>query len=55
MLEAPHGAQPLLEVTVIAFTEEEWSQKNQYYWDLDSTTYDILSVEIVPDSDSRLR
>lgn len=26
------------------FTEEEWAEKNQYYWDLNPTVYDILSV-----------
>ncbi|MGB3682966.1 MAG: DUF4352 domain-containing protein, partial [Rubrobacteraceae bacterium] len=33
------------------FTEEEWFQKNQYYWDLNPTVYDILSVELLSDSD----
>jgi hypothetical protein len=36
------------------FTLEEWSQKNQYYWDRSTITYDILSVEIVPDSEELL-
>lgn len=31
------------------FTEEEWAQKNQYYWDQNETIYDILSVEQLPD------
>ena len=30
-------------------TEEEWFQKNQYYWDLNPTVYDILSVELLDD------
>ena len=29
------------------FTEEEWARKNQYYWDLNPTVYDILSVASV--------
>lgn len=36
------------------FTLEEWSQKNQYYWELNSITYDILSVEVVPNSEELL-
>ena len=36
------------------FTLEEWVQKNQYYWNLSSITYDILSVEVVPDSEELL-
>jgi hypothetical protein len=31
------------------FTEEEWIKKNQYYWDQSETTYNILSVEQLPD------
>ena len=27
------------------FTEEEWSQKNQWFWDLNPTVYHILSIE----------
>lgn len=36
------------------FTEEEWFQKNQYYWDLNSTIYDILSVELLDDSEETI-
>ena len=25
-------------------TEEEWAEKDQYYWDLNPTVYDILSM-----------
>lgn len=33
------------------FTEEEWFQKNQYYWDWNPAVYDILSADSVADSD----
>lgn len=36
------------------FTEEEWFQKNQYYWDLNPTVYDILSVELLDDPEETI-
>ena len=36
------------------FTEEEWFEKNQYYWDLDPTVYDILSVELLDDPEETI-
>ena len=36
------------------FTEEEWAQKNQWYWDQSDTTYDILSVKMVSSSEEPL-
>lgn len=33
------------------FTEEEWYQKNQYFTDLDDTTYHVLSVELAESSE----
>ena len=32
------------------FMEEEWVQKNQYYWDRNPTGYEILSVDLLSDS-----
>ncbi len=36
------------------FTEEEWAQKNQWYWNQSDTTYDILSVKMVSSSEEPL-
>ena len=41
-------------VTQSMFTEEEWAQKNQYYWDLNPTVYDILSVELLDDPEETI-
>ena len=32
------------------FTEDEWAQKSQYYWDRNPTGYEILSVDLLSDS-----
>ena len=41
-------------VTQSMFTEEEWARKNQYYWDLNSTIYHILSVDLLSDPDETI-
>ena len=41
-------------VTQSMFTEEEWFEKNQYYWDLNPTVYHILSVELLDDPEETI-
>ncbi len=33
------------------FTEEEWFQKNQYFDDLNCTTYHVLSIDLDENSE----